>query len=76
MSEKKWTVEKVRQELYDARTKLFVIAKVLETGSVNLSEHPEWMVVMQPLLKEVVEYAGQIKGMCEPRPAPSSEKDE
>ena len=28
----KWTMERIRNEVYDARTKLFVIAKVLETG--------------------------------------------
>ncbi|MEW6137921.1 MAG: hypothetical protein AB1733_06785 [Thermodesulfobacteriota bacterium] len=61
MSEKKWTAEKVHKELYDVRTKLFVIAKVLETGSLNLREHPEWTLVIEPLLKEVVQYAEQIK---------------
>ena len=65
MSEKKWTPEKIHHEIYDARTKLFVVAKVLETGSINLGELPEWTLVIKPLLDEVVEFAGQIRSMAD-----------
>jgi hypothetical protein len=68
MTEKKWTPERVRQEVYDARTKLFVVAKVLETGSINLSEHPEWALVIRPLLTEIVDFVGQIRAMMEREP--------
>lgn len=76
MSEKKWTVEKVRQEVYDVRTKLFVITKVLETGALDLKEYPEWALVIDPLLRETVEYAEQIRAMCALEPAPGPEPAE
>jgi hypothetical protein len=61
MSEPKWNVEKIHKEIYDARTKMFVISKVLETGSLNFSDHPEWALVIRPLLKEVIQFAGSIQ---------------
>lgn len=62
-SEAKWTIEKIHKEIYDARTKLFVVAKVLETGSIKPAEMPEWVVVLTPLLKDLVENAEKIRSM-------------
>jgi hypothetical protein len=76
MSEQKWTVEKVRQEVYDIRTKLFVITKVLETGALDLKAYPEWALVIEPLLRETVEYAEQIRATCVPEQTPSTETSE
>lgn len=61
MTEQKWDMQRIRQEIYDARTKLFVVAKILETGNLTFSENPEWALVVDPLLKEVTEQADKIK---------------
>lgn len=63
MTEPKWNVEKIHKEVYDARTKLFVIFKVLETGSIDFKEHAEWALVVRPLLKEISEFSGKIEGL-------------
>ncbi|MDQ7782942.1 MAG: hypothetical protein RDU20_08695 [Desulfomonilaceae bacterium] len=66
MSEKKkWDAEKVHQEVYDARTRMFVVLKVLETESLQLKEHPEWALLIRPLLNEIIEYAQSIRAMAE-----------
>lgn len=65
MTEDKWTVEKVRKELYEARTKMFVVAKVLETGSVSLKEHEEWAMVIKPLLRDIETYVEKITEFTE-----------
>jgi hypothetical protein len=62
----KWTMEKIREEIYEARTKMFVIAKVLETSTMNFGEHPEWVMVIRPLLKEVVDNAQKISAVMDP----------
>lgn len=59
----KWTMERVRDEIYNARTKVFVVAKVLETGSIDPKEHPEWVLVIRPLLNELTEYADKIRAL-------------
>jgi hypothetical protein len=61
----KWTVERVRQEIYDARTKMFTMTKVLEAGTIDWAEHPEWVLVIRPLLKDVVDNAQKISAMLE-----------
>jgi hypothetical protein len=61
MSEPKWNMERIHKEIYDARTKMFVISKVLETGSLKFSDYPEWALVVRPLLKEMIQYAGNIQ---------------
>ncbi|MFH1116955.1 MAG: hypothetical protein V1792_23815 [Pseudomonadota bacterium] len=61
---KKWDSERVHQEVYDARTKMFVVLKVLETGSVQLGEHPEWAILIKPLLNELIEYAQAVSSMA------------
>ena len=65
MSEEKpkWNLERVHDEVYQARTKLFVVQKVLETGSVPLEDSPEWVLVIKPLLKEAKELAEAIDGI-------------
>jgi hypothetical protein len=61
MTEEKWTFEKVRTEINEARTKMFVVFKVLETGNLKFAEHPEWALVVSPMLKELSDYAAKIK---------------
>ncbi len=63
MAEEKWTFERVRSEINDARSKLFVVFKVLETGNLKFAEHPEWALVVNPLLREVTDYVAKIKGV-------------
>ncbi len=73
MTEEKqpWTVERIRKEIYDARTTVFVITKVLETGSINLAEAPEWGLVIRPMLTDLIENAQKIQGMLDKQPAPT-----
>ncbi len=59
----KWTIERIHEEVYQARTKLFVVAKVLETGSIKLDESPEWLLVIKPLLREAKEQADAIDAL-------------
>ncbi|MFC1833369.1 hypothetical protein ACFL2Q_01375 [Thermodesulfobacteriota bacterium] len=56
----KWTMEKVHQEVSEARTKIFVVNKVLETGSLKPEENPEWVLVIKPLLKDLKEFSASI----------------
>jgi hypothetical protein len=63
MAEEKWTFERVRNEINDARTKMFVVYKVLETGNLKFSEAPEWALVVNPLLREVTDFAAKIKDL-------------
>ena len=58
--EKKWNVERIHKEIYDARTTMFVVTKVLETGAVDFSEHPEWVLVIRPLLRDLVKNVDRI----------------
>ncbi len=59
--EKKWNVERVHKEINEARNKLFVVTKVMETGSVDFSEYPEWVLVIRPLLRDVVTYSNRLR---------------
>jgi hypothetical protein len=56
----KWTMERIHREVQEARTKIFVIAKVLETGNLKFAENPEWGVVIKPLIRDLVLHAGTI----------------
>jgi hypothetical protein len=58
--EKKWNVERIHKEINDARTTMFVVTKVLETGSVDFSERPEWVLVIRPLLRDLVKNADRV----------------
>jgi len=58
--EKKWTVERVHQEVSEARNKMFVVTKVLETGSVAFADKQEWVVVIKPLLRELEEFSRKV----------------
>ncbi len=60
MADAKWTFERVRSEIDEARTKMFVVFKVLETGNLKFSEHPEWALVVNPLLKEISDFSSKI----------------
>jgi hypothetical protein len=61
MAKEKWSMKRVHDDIYEARTKVFVVAKVLETGSVPLSEHPEWVLIVRHILKDLKENASQIE---------------
>lgn len=67
----KWTVERIHQEIAEARTKIFVVTKYLETGNLKLSEFPEWVLVINPLVKDVIANAQIIQGLMvdEEKPA-------
>jgi hypothetical protein len=57
---KKWNVERFHKEINDARTAVFVVTKVLETGAIDFSEHPEWVLVIRPLLRDLVKNVDRI----------------
>ena len=59
--EKKWDVERIHKEISDARTRIFVVTKVLETGSVDFSEYPEWVLVIRPLLRDLTKNGDRIR---------------
>ncbi len=59
--EKKWNVERIHKEINEARNKLFVVTKVMETGSVDFSEYPEWVLVIRPLLRDVVKNSNRLR---------------
>lgn len=69
----KWNVERLHKEVYDARTKLFVIVKVLETGSLELKDCPEWALVIKPLLNEITENAEKIRSFLAEEAPPEPE---
>jgi len=62
----KWTFERIREEIYEARTRLFVLTKVMESGNLSFEQHPEWVLVMRPLLKEIQDNTQKITAMMEP----------
>jgi hypothetical protein len=66
MAEHKWSVEQIHKEIYDARTKMFVVSKVLETGNIKLSEHPEWVLVIKPIIADLLTNTQKISEMMEP----------
>jgi hypothetical protein len=57
----KWNVEKVHKEVSEARNRLFVVAKVMETGSVDFKDQQEWAMVVRPLLTDLRKFADQIE---------------
>jgi hypothetical protein len=61
VSEPKWTLEKIHKELYEARTKMFVLSKVLENDNFKLAEHPEWVIVIKPLLEDLIQNVEAVK---------------
>ncbi|MBI4961996.1 MAG: hypothetical protein HY913_01845 [Desulfomonile tiedjei] len=65
MAEEKWSVERIHKEIYDARTKMFVITKVLETGNIKISEYPEWVLVLKPILTDLLANTQKISEMLE-----------
>jgi len=65
MAEEKWTMERIRTDIYDARTKVFVINKVLESGNLKFEDHPEWALAISPLAKDLLENAKQLHDLLE-----------
>ncbi len=63
MSEKKWDMERIQSELYDARTKVFVVAKVLEMGELDFADNPQWALVIKPILKDLMNNAAIIEDL-------------
>ncbi len=59
----KWTMERVHAEIAEARTKLFVVAKVLETGGLTFTDNQEWALVVDPLLRDILTNAGAIQSL-------------
>jgi hypothetical protein len=60
-----WTIERVYKDVSEARTKIFVVAKFLETGSLKLAEHSEWALLLRPLLKDLAEHTESIRKLAE-----------
>lgn len=60
-----WTMERIHQEIYNARTTAFVITKVLETGNIKPAEHPEWTLVIKPLLADLRKLTDRIGELME-----------
>lgn len=65
MAKEKWTMERVHQELSEARTKVFVTNKVLETGNLKFADYPEWGLVIEPILRDLLANATAIQQMLE-----------
>ena len=65
MTEEKWNVERIHKEIHDARTKMFVVAKVLEGGNIKFADHPEWVLVIKPMLTDLADNAQKISAMLE-----------
>ena len=74
MSEAKWSIERIHKEVAEARTKLFVITKVLETVDLKPSEQPEWVLLIRPLLKDLMQNAERI-GVLLDEPGTASKTD-
>jgi len=67
MEEPKWTMERVHKEVLEARTKIFVVTKVLETGNLKFAENPEWALVVEPLLKDLLDNTAKIRELVRPK---------
>ncbi len=59
----KWSVERVHKELSEARNRVFVVTKVMETGSVDFKDHQEWALVVRSLLRDLRTFSDQIESM-------------
>jgi septation ring formation regulator EzrA len=66
MAEEKWSVERIHKEIQDARTKMFVVTKVLEAGNIKFSDCPEWVLVIKPILADLQTNTQKISEMIEP----------
>ena len=73
MSEQKWSIERVHKEVAEARTKIFVIAKVLETADLKPAEHSEWVLLIRPLLKDLIQNAELVGTLLEEPKAAENE---
>lgn len=71
MPEEKWNMERIRNEVYEARTKMFVVVKVLETVNIKPREYPEWTLVIKPLLKDLIENTEKIQALIEEEKPPA-----
>jgi hypothetical protein len=69
--EEKWNMERIRDEVYEARTKMFVVVKVLETVNIKPREYPEWTLVIKPLLKDLIENTEKIQALIEEEKPPA-----
>ena len=71
MPEEKWNMERIRDEVYEARTKMFVVVKVLETVNIKPREYPEWTLVIKPLLKDLIENTEKIQALIDEEKPPA-----
>jgi hypothetical protein len=60
-SQQKWNVERVHKEIQEARNKLFVVNKVVETGSIQFDGHEEWVLVIKPLIRDILQFSQQLE---------------
>jgi hypothetical protein len=65
MPEEKWTIERIHKEITNARATVFVVAKVLETGSIKPSDQPEWVLVIKPLLDDLTKNTNYIRTLLD-----------
>jgi hypothetical protein len=65
MSDQSWTIERIRQELSEVRTRLFVMGKVLESGTIKPEDHPEWMLVLRPMLTDVASNFEKVRAILD-----------
>ncbi len=73
MSEQKWSIERIHKEVAEARTKVFVITKVLETVDLKPAEHSEWVLLIRPLLKDLIQNAERIGTLLEEPESPAKD---
>ncbi|MBI5569279.1 MAG: hypothetical protein HY914_04970 [Desulfomonile tiedjei] len=73
MPEEKWTIERIHKEITSARATVFVVAKVLETGSIKPSDHPEWVLVIEPLLDDLTKNADRIRALLDEQSGPQKQ---
>ncbi len=65
-SQPKWNVERVHKEVQEARNKLFVVNKVIETGSITFDNHEEWVLVIKPLIRDIMQFSQKLESEMEP----------
>jgi hypothetical protein len=61
----KWTIQRIHKEVSEARTKMFVVTKVLETGDLGTQNFPEWVLVIRPLLKDLIQNTQRVSELLE-----------
>jgi hypothetical protein len=68
----KWSIQRVHKEVSEARTKMFVVTKVLETGDMNVQDFPEWVLLIRPLLKDLTQNVQRISELIDSEKQPDA----